>query len=103
LFFQCIGALLDPANRKGGGIKWGLVAHTVAMFAFVTVYTATNLFFQSAAYIDNREYPGTDGLSPGPIGYQLSAYYKPIAFMPSVMFLLNNWLADGLLVGSAFD
>jgi hypothetical protein len=29
-----------PVNRTRGGIKWGLVAHTAAMFSFVTIYTA---------------------------------------------------------------
>ena len=98
LFFQCMGALLDPVNRKSSGIKWGLVAHTVAMFASVTVYTAMSLHLHSISYIDNREFPGIDGGRPGPLGYQLLIISKPISVIPNAMFPLNQWLADGLLV-----
>ena len=99
MFFQCMDALFDPVNRAKGGTKWPLVAHTAAMFSFVTVYIATSLDLQSISYIDNREFPGIDGLvPPGPLGYQLSIYYKAINLVPNLMVLLNNWLADGLLV-----
>ena len=103
LFFQCVIALLNPANRKMEGIKWGLVAHTFFMFSFVTIYTATNLTFQSISYIDNREFPGGGGLAPGPLGYQFSSYSMGISVVQTVVFLLNGWLADGLLVGSVFS
>jgi hypothetical protein len=77
------------------------VAYVVAMFSIVTVYTAINLDIQSAGYVDNREFPGEDGLlSPGPLGYQDFVYSQAINVAPAVMFLLNTWLADGLLVSS---
>lgn len=98
LFFQCMSALLDPANRKRGGTKWGLVGHTLAMFSFVTIFTAINLAIQSVSYIDNRDFPGRDGVFPGPLGYQFYITTEAISVVPSVMFLLNNWLADGLLL-----
>jgi hypothetical protein len=98
LFFQCIGALLNPVNRAKGGIKWPLVAHAVAMFSFVTIYTATTLDLQSTSYIDNREFPGANGISAGPLGYQRLIHNSPISVVPIAMFLLNGWLADGLLV-----
>ena len=94
LFFQCMGALLDPTSRTKGGIKWGLVAHTAAMFLFVTIYTAINLDLQSISYIDNQAFPG------GPLLYQLYVSAKAISLVPNVMFPLNQWLADGLLVSS---
>lgn len=100
LFFQCMVALLNPANRKNEGIKWGLVAHAFFMFSFVTIYTATNLAFQSMSYIDNREFPGGGGSPPGPLGYQLFNNFMGISVVQTVVFLLNGWLADGLLVRS---
>ena len=101
MFFQCMGALFNPANRTKGGIKWPLVVHTAAMFSFATVYTGMALDLQSISFIDNRAFPGVDGLVfPGPLGYQLSVYYKAINLVPNFMVLLNNWLADGLLVSS---
>jgi len=99
LFFQCLAALFNPANRRGRSVKWGLVVYTVAMFSIVTVFTAMNDNIQSISYIDNREFPGDgDTIPPGPLGYQLFIYSKPLTIIPNLMFLLNNWLADGLLL-----
>jgi len=99
LFFKCMSALLNPAHRKREGIKWGLVSYTVAMFSFVTVFTAMNLNIQSISFIDNREYPGVDGVvPPGPIGYQSFIFSDALTVVPDVMFLLNGSLADGLLL-----
>jgi len=101
LFFQCMSALLDPVNRARGGVKWGLVAHTVAMFSFVTIYISMTLHIQSISFIDNREFSGTsdDGAKPpGPLGYQWLIYSMPVATVPTSMIVLNNWLTDGLLL-----
>jgi hypothetical protein len=99
LFFQCMAALFDPANRKREGMRWGFVLFTAAMFSFVTIFTAMSSNILSICFVDNREFPGVgDKLPPGPIGYQFSIYSKAISIIPNLMFLLNNWLADGLLV-----
>lgn len=90
-----MGTLLDPTNRTRGGIKWGLVVHTVAMFSFLTIYTGMNLDLQSISYVDNREFPDA------PLLYQFNISTTAISVVPNVMFPLNQWLADGLLVSSA--
>jgi hypothetical protein len=100
LFFQCMGALLNPVGHTKGDIKWGLVVHTTTMFSFVTVSTAANLGLLSISYIDNREFSGNDSSPPGPFGYQFFIFSKPINVVPYVMFFLNSCLADGLLVSS---
>lgn len=57
------------------------------------------LNLQSISFIDNREFPGWDGgLPPGPFGYEQLIYNKAISFVPHIMFMLNTWLADGLLL-----
>jgi hypothetical protein len=100
LFFQCMGALLNPVNRARGGIKWGLVAHTAAMFSFVTIYTAMTLDIQSISYIDNRDFPG-DGEVPSrtswiPVPHLLEGdQYRSQRYVP-----LEQLAADGLLVSS---
>ena len=100
LFFQCIVALFNPINRKGAGVKWGLVSYTMTMFSIATVLTGMALNLESISHIDNREFPGVKGeFSPGPIGYQLSIWSGVLVIPPRLMFLLNNWLSDGLLVG----
>ena len=93
-----MSALLSPVNPTKGGIKWLLVAHTVAIFLFVTVFTAINLDFLSISYIDNREANDSGIEFPGPLGYQYTSYSTPSGIVSTVMFLLNNWFADGLLV-----
>jgi len=103
VFFQCMAALLSPVDRRRGGIKWGHVSYTVLMFSLATVYTTTNLNVQSVSFIDNREFPGVEGmLPPGPLGY-LWFNSGMLCTVPNLMFLLNNWLADGLMVGSLSD
>lgn len=99
LFFQCMSALLNPINNTRKGIRWSLVAYTVAMFSFATIYVTTDLDFQSLCYIDNRAFPGGGalGFRPGPLGYQLFSYSKAINFVPNLVFILNTWLADALL------
>lgn len=98
LFFQCMGSLFSTVYRTREGIRWGLVAYTSTMFSFVTIFTAMNLDIQSVSYIDNRAFPGTDQIPPGPLGYQYLVYSKAISIVPNLMFLLNNWLADSLLL-----
>jgi len=104
LFFQCIAALLNPVHRRGEGIRWGLVSCTVLMFSVVTVYTATYLNIQSISLIDNREFPGIEGvLPPGPLGYRWFIHSKAIFVIQTAVFLLGGWLADCLMVSSLFN
>ena len=103
LFFQCITALLSPAHRRGDPIKWGLVSYTALIFSLMTIQITTELYVQSLSYIDNREFPGDDVSPPGPYGYQTHIAPEGIVVMQNVPFVLNNWLADGLLVSSLFD
>lgn len=103
LFFKCMMALFNPTYRRGGGVKWSLVLFTVVMFLLVTVHTAMDLDLLSVSFIDNRNFPGVEGvLYPGPAGYREVVYFKAINVIPNATFPLNNWLADGLLVSSLF-
>lgn len=104
LFFNCIAALFNPVYRRGEGIKWGLVSFTVVMFSLATVRTAMKLNFLSISYIDNREYPGVEGVyASGPLGYQATVFFEPINLIPYSAIPLNSWLADGLLVRFLYD
>ena len=98
LFFQCMGALLNPINPIKRGIKWALVAHTVALFLFLTIPVGIELENLSIGYINNREFPGNDQFPPGPTGYGDIVELKATATAFHAMFPLNQWLADGLLV-----
>ena len=101
---KCIAALLDPAYRRGKSIKWGLVCYTTAMFSLATVLTGMDFNIRSICYIDNRDFPGAEGIiPPGPFGYPLIIAHSTLDVTPNVTFTLCNWLADGLLVSSLFD
>ena len=102
LFFKSLAALFDPVHRRGGPVKWGLVTYTVVMFLLVTIGTALQLDTHSISYINNRGFPGVEGvLSPGPLGYQQFINPEAIAIIQNVVSNLNNWLADGFLVCSS--
>ena len=104
LFFKCMGALLDPLNHTRKRVKWGLMVHATTMFSLATIYIATGFEIHSTAYIDNREFTSVDGsFLPGPIGYKSFVYSKAISIIPNAAFLLNDWLADSLLVSSVLD
>ena len=85
LFFQCMAALFNPAGRGGEGVKWGFAVYTLATFSFVSIFTAVNAL--------NVWFDDDSALRPARLGYVI----------PDLMFLLNYWLADGLLVCSSFD
>ena len=94
-----MGALFDPVNLTGRrGVRWGLVLHTVTMFALMTISVAMGLNLQTISHVDNRGFPADGQFPPGPIGYKEFIYTKPISLIPNLVFQLNQWLADGLLV-----
>ena len=103
LFFQCMSVLLSPANPIKRGIKWALVAHTAAMFSFVTLSIVIPQYNLSTVYINNRGFPGNREFPPGPLGYEFLisevAAPNPLNDVLYAAFPLNQWLADGLLVG----
>lgn len=102
MFFQCLSALLDPTRRGERGVKWPLVAHTTAMFSFVTVSVVANFYVQIIAFIDNRNFPGIDWYPPGPTGYLLLTGSEAVVVVSSAPMILNGWLADGLLLYRCF-
>ena len=100
LFFQCISVLLNPTNSFRGSVKWAFVIHTVALFSFLTIPVGIDLNRLFITYINDREFPGNNVYPPGPIRYDLTPDIKSTNTVYTVMFPLNQWLADGLLVGS---
>ena len=98
LFFQCMATLLNPANPIRKGIRWALVAHTLALFLFLTIPVGISFDDLSIEYIDNREFPSRVKYPPGPIGYNDLLGLKATTTVLDAMFPLNQWLADGLLV-----
>ena len=98
MFFQCMATLINPANPIGKGVRWALVAHTIALFLFLTMPFGIGFDYLSIEYIDNREFSGSYKRPPGPVGYDDLLSHNPSTTFSNVMFPLNQWLADGLLV-----
>ena len=94
-----MSVLLSHFNPIRRAIKWALVAHTMAMFAFLTILLGIGLYYLSFIYIDNREFPGNDKYPPGLIGYDMVLNLKATSTVFFIIFPLNQQLADGLLVG----
>ena len=92
-----MGTLLDPINRTRGGIKWGFVAHTVAMFSCLMIYTGMGLDLQAISYVDDRGFP------EGPLFYQIAISSDALSRVPYIVLMVNQWLADGLLVSTALN
>lgn len=99
LFFRCMAVLLNPGKPINPGVKWTLVVHTMAMFSIFTISYGICLNDLSISYIDNRNFRN-DVYPPGPVGYGIVLVGNVTTTVFYVMFPLNQWLADGLLVGS---
>ena len=96
-----MSALLDPINRRTKVVKWGLVLQTSVMFVLVASSSVVYSTRQRMAYIDHRDTPGVDGVSPpGPWGYFVLTFWDAPATIPSLLFFLSQSLADGFLVSS---
>jgi len=103
VFFQCMASLLDPVKRKWEGVKWGLIFYTMVMFSCATIVIGTANNIASVSFIDNRGFPGVEGVSPpGPLGYQRTICSGVAGIAPIFVSSLSYWLADGLLVGHFF-
>ena len=82
-------------------VKWGLAAHTAALFAFSTTRTIIDQYAISNEYVNNRDFFGGDQFPPGPLGYDFSHFSTgPFGNIYYALFPLNQWLADGLFVSS---
>jgi len=79
-------------------MRWALVAHTAALFLFLTIPLAIAFDYLSTEYVNNREFPGDDEFPPGPMGYDALLALKATTTVFYAMFPLNQWLADGLLL-----
>ena len=97
-----MSALLYPVHPTMKGIRWGLVAHTVAMFSFSTIGIAINRDVFSISYINDREFTGP---ILGPVGFLTFTFpiQQVIGYVAFLMFPFNQWLAGGLLVSSPPD
>ena len=102
--FPIRGRVVRPARRRGERIKRGIVPYTALMFSIVTIFYALSVNIQSLSFIDNRGFPGVEGMPfVGPVGYRSFLESKAPGLAINLMWCLNSWLADGLLASPSFD
>ncbi|KAK1222835.1 hypothetical protein PQX77_014257 [Marasmius sp. AFHP31] len=90
LFFQCMVALLRP--RNGRKPNYSLALYTLVLFGLGTTFTAINGRLLQLAFVDNRAIEG------GPEAWQLLNYSTARPLTANTVFIIANWLADGLLL-----
>lgn len=74
------------------------------MISLTTAAITMILYALPISYIDNREFPGPHQAPlSGPVGYLALAFGGPVAYFPTIVLFLNNWLVESLLVGFVFD
>ena len=83
-------------------VELGLVAYIAALLSLVTMSLAVDRVMFSTVFIDIRNFPGTEGYPPGPIGGRTTISSANHAHVILVNFpgFANQWLNDGLLVSS---
>lgn len=97
LFFQCLWALFNPANRARDSIlRWGVVIYTVVMLLFDTVNVTMYLVILSLPYVGNGNFLNDAAVPAGGFGYILFLHANPVFVVSNAMFLLNNVLINGL-------
>ena len=62
------------------------------MFILGTIFIGANTKVNELSFIDNRNFPG------GPNAYLAAFYNSTPNLIGNTMFILADWLADGLLV-----
>ena len=98
LFFKCMATLLNPDNHMKKSVKWGLAAHTVATFLFITISCGIEGAKSSSDYIDNRGYPDVN--NSGPLGHMDYNDASTSSTVGHLSVPLNQWFIDGLLVSA---
>ncbi|KAI0089668.1 hypothetical protein BDY19DRAFT_943685 [Irpex rosettiformis] len=87
LFFRCLRSFWTQRDRRHV-----LVVYTVVLFSCATTAIALQIWWTQVAFIDNRSYNG------GPQQFLLDHYFSGSNRALTMMYVLMNWLADGLIL-----
>lgn len=89
LFCQAFYLLARETNKSNYKKKLPYLMIVFLIFMFGTIWTGTNMKSMQKAFIEDRNYPG------GPSAFENDTPSNPLA---SVVYMLSQWLCDGLLV-----
>jgi len=75
-------------------VQWGIVAYTIIIYSWATIYLGTWTKYVEMMFIDDRNYPGDPG---GPLGFYENET-PGIYVVVLVAYAIINFMADGLLM-----
>jgi hypothetical protein len=97
LFFMCFSVLYrQTATRVRSRQRIILWVYICVVFILNTLFIAANSQFTQLAFIDDRNYPG------GPAQFENDMWSIPIDEVNNVVFVLQNWMNDGMIVSVVF-
>ncbi|KAG6848397.1 hypothetical protein H0H93_000549 [Arthromyces matolae] len=94
IFIMCFSLLVQQTTRFNMKKQVPLIVYIWVLFLCSTVFIAANSNMARLAFIDNRNFPG------GPSAYEQVMFSIPVDNMGNVVFVIANWLADGLMVSA---
>jgi hypothetical protein len=94
LFAICFHLLVIQINRTNYRKLGILLLYISLAFILVTLFMGSLAQYTQLAFIENRNYPG------GPSAYEEDMFSIPIDEMGNVSFVVGNWLADAVIVGT---
>lgn len=92
LFFICFKLLLSQMDRTHYKRPAILLAFISVLFVLGTLFVFSLAEFTQLAFIVDRDFPG------GPAAYEKAMFWIPVDELGVVVFVMGNWLMDGLLV-----
>jgi hypothetical protein len=98
LFCMCFSVLYrQAATRERSRQRIILWVYICIVFILNTLFIAANSKFTELAFIDDRNYPG------GPAQFENDMWSIPIDEVNNVVFVLQNWMNDGMIVSVVFN
>jgi len=92
LFAICFKLLVGRMERSNYKRQLGFLVFITVLFILGTLFVYSLAEFTQLAFIEDRNYPG------GPNMYEENMFWIPVDELGVVVFVMGNWLMDGLLV-----
>jgi len=101
LYLACAKILWERASEGVPYRKtsWFLLGYISVLCILDTMWTGVSAYGLQATFIDNRNYPSPDGVTPGgPIAFLNVEFTLPFNIVGQIVFTLGNIMADALLL-----
>lgn len=89
---ESLWRVLYRSKGKEARRTWFFIGYITILFILGTLYFIAETWGTEAAFVDYRNFPG------GPLGWEGVSDAYPLIYMGNVVYILADWMADGLLV-----